>query len=281
MRFSQRIGKMPLKVEIQKESMDQDLRTGLWNAFQLFYLDKVDSDWISYTQFNLFFKCMWLNFYKLPLDNMDDFYSNTYQRIRKWFFESEWFEVYDFIEFVTTVNSPADSQKFKAFCNNMLEKEFSAYRFVDDYIVEITDENELKEIEEAIEKSGETKLTGVQEHLKTALSMLSDRKNPDYRNSIKESISAVEAICQIVSGDYKAELGKALKVLEDSTGLHPALKKGFSSLYGYTSDEGGIRHAMIDSNNCEFEDAKYMLVSCSAFINYLKVKSSKAKISFK
>lgn len=36
---------------------------------------------------------------------------------------------------------------------------------------------------------------------------------------------------------------------------------------------------MIESNNCEFEDAKYMLVSCSAFINYLKVKSSKAKIN--
>ena len=47
-------------------------------------------------------------------------------------------------------------------------------------------------------------------------------------------------------------------------GLHAALKNGFSSIYGYTSDEGGIRHAMIDDNPCDFDDAKYMLVSCSA-----------------
>ena len=71
-------------------------------------------------------------------------------------------------------------------------------------------------------------------------------------------------------------MGKALKLIEDTVGLHPALKKGFSSIYGYTSDEGGIRHAMIDDNPCEFDDAKYMLVSCSAFVNYLIMKASKA-----
>lgn len=176
MKFSQRIGKMPLKVEIQKESMDQDLRIGLWNAFQLYYLDKVNSYLISNTQFKLFFKLMWLEFFKLPIDNMDDIYRNTLQHIKKWFFECEWYNIYDFIEFVASVNSPANSQQFKAFCNTMLEREFSAYRFVDNYLIEITDENELKEIEEAIEKSRETKLTGVHEHLKTALSMLSNRK---------------------------------------------------------------------------------------------------------
>jgi hypothetical protein len=30
--------------------------------------------------------------------------------------------------------------------------------------------------------------------------MLSDRENPDYRNSIKESISAVEAIVNLING---------------------------------------------------------------------------------
>jgi hypothetical protein len=64
-------------------------------------------------------------------------------------------------------------------------------------------------------------------------------------------------------------------------GLHSALKKGFSSIYGYTSDNDGIRHALTQDSNCDQEDAKYMLVSCSAFVNYLIVKATKSGISIK
>jgi len=67
-----------------------------------------------------------------------------------------------------------------------------------------------------------------------------------------------------------------LKKIKDKIGLHPALEKGFGAIYGYTSDQGGIRHAMIDESTCDFEDAKYMLVSCSAFVNYLIMKANKA-----
>ena len=58
--------------------------------------------------------------------------------------------------------------------------------------------------------------------------------------------------------------------------IHPAMENAFSSLYGYTSDENGIRHGGIDFSNAPAEDAKYMLVSCSAFVNYLIEKWSKA-----
>ncbi|MEM9118458.1 MAG: hypothetical protein AAGD09_11315 [Cyanobacteria bacterium P01_F01_bin.56] len=44
-----------------------------------------------------------------------------------------------------------------------------------------------------------------------------------------------------ITGSDKATLGAALKILE--TELYPALTKAFSSLYGHTSDTGGIRHA--------------------------------------
>jgi len=52
------------------------------------------------------------------------------------------------------------------------------------------------------------------------------------------------------------------------------------AIYGYTSDEGGIRHAMLEEKIIDFEDAKFMLVSCSAFINYLIMKSTKSGIEF-
>jgi len=77
---------------------------------------------------------------------------------------------------------------------------------------------------------------------------------------------------RIVTKNPKATLGDALELLEKKHSLHPALKAGFSKLYGYTSDEGGIRHAMLDEPNLTSADAIYFLVSCSAFINYLKSK---------
>ena len=43
-------------------------------------------------------------------------------------------------------------------------------------------------------------------------------------------------------------------------------------LYGYTSDEGGIRHAMLDEPNLTSADARYFLLSCTSFVNYLKAQ---------
>ncbi|MBP3664562.1 MAG: hypothetical protein J6J03_05305, partial [Tyzzerella sp.] len=92
------------------------------------------------------------------------------------------------------------------------------------------------------------------------------------------SISAVEALCCIITNDKRATLGDALKKLESKgIKLHKALQSAMSSLYGYTSDEGGIRHGSIDFAGASSEDAKYMLISCSAFVNYLIEKWEKVK----
>ena len=102
---------------------------------------------------------------------------------------------------------------------------------------------------------------------------ISDRSEPDYENSIKDSISAVEAMCDIILGE-KGTLGDALKKIEKNNiaPLHPALKEAFLKLYGYTSDsESGIRHAAsIGGSSATFAEARYMLVTCAAFLNYLK-----------
>lgn len=113
----------------------------------------------------------------------------------------------------------------------------------------------------------------VRAHLRRALELLSNQKSPDYRNSIKESISAVESLAKVMSGKPKATLGDALKLIEKKGKVHPSLKEGFSKLYGYTSDEGGIRHAMLDEPSLSAADAKFFLLACTNFINYLKSKA--------
>lgn len=102
-----------------------------------------------------------------------------------------------------------------------------------------------------------------------ALKLMSDRQKPDYRNSIKESVSALEGMCQKILKKDKVTLGDAIGQIEKQYPIHPALKASIKSLYGYTSDADGIRHAMLDESNLSYIDAKFMLVACTNFINYL------------
>lgn len=158
--------------------------------------------------------------------------------------------------------------------NAILEQEKSGYRLIDGVISPIVGEIEIACIEEA----SNTQFSSVNTHLQKALQFYSDREKPDYENSIKESISAVESMCCIITGmsGAQATLGNALKRLEDNgLILHRALKSAFEKMYGYASDTDGIRHGGIDFRNAPSEDAKYMLISCSAFINYLIEKYSK------
>jgi len=60
--------------------------------------------------------------------------------------------------------------------------------------------------------------------------------------------------------------------MEEDVGMHPALRTVLSNLYGYTSDQDGIRHAILELQDIGFEDAKFFLVVCSAFVNFVRGK---------
>ena len=278
MLFSQRKGIKPSKSVIQIESMNDDLRNSLWNALTLCYWNNVKDNSIAY--FPLMKRLigkLWLNHFKLPLDALSPSWTDTCEEIKNKFYGYKWYEVYDFIEFIVE-NYPYESanQKFINYCNSFLERESSAYRFVGGKITPITSQEEISEIEEALNISKPFRPVSI--HIKRALTLFSDKKAPDYRNSIKESISAVEAICKLITKKEKPDLGQALKILENKIGLHPALKKAFNNLYRYTSNDKGIRHALLEEAELYPEDAKFMLISCSAFVNYLISKIPKIEI---
>lgn len=282
MKFSQRIGQVSATKQLQIESLDVDLKNGLWNGIKICFLDKLTrlNYYDSKTQFKIFCFALWHEHYKLPIDTIPEYDYDRENFIRRYFYKAQWYEIYDLLEFLANINTydlSVNTYEFKEFCNVIFEREFSGYRFIDDQISPITNKHEIEEIENAINQSGNfSPLRGANIHLKSALEMLSDKKAPDYRNSIKESISAVESVAKAISENKKDSLGAALDKIKGKINLHGALEKGFKQLYGYTSDSDGIRHALMEDHNCDFEDAKYMLVSSSAFINYLIVKADKA-----
>lgn len=277
--FSQRNGIRPLEKAIQRESIDDDLRNRLWTILSVYIWNRLD-DSLGTPGPSVVDKVItncWINFYKQPIDRMphNSGYTivATINDIRKRFYEGEWWDILDLMEFI--LKSIPDFQgwhdKLRDGINFCFEEENSAYRFVGDEIVEITDHSEMLAIEEALG----SKIDGSRKHIARSLELLADRKNPDYRNSIKESISAVESACRAITGKNNATLGEMLKTIESASPLHPAFREALSKLYGYTSDGDGIRHSLNDStNNPSYADAKFMLVICAAFVNYLLGKAA-------
>ncbi len=286
MRFSQRMGKKPSTKNIQLESLDTDLLNGLWNVVKIFVLDTIPKydKYGGNTEFYNFSNILWHKFYKLPIDTVTENDFHTEKIIRDKFFNGEWYDIYDFIEFLAALElNSVNTSNFINAVNNILELEFSAYRFVDGKIAPISNKIEVNEIQQSLDQVNNfTSLSGANIHLTNALDKLSDRKNPDYRNSIKESISAIETTCRVLTGE--STLGKALNSLEfKGIKIDDQLKNGFDKIYAFTNNkQSGIRHAIIeDHKNPDFNDAKYMLVVCSSFINYLVGKCKTLGITIK
>lgn len=283
MLFSSRYGYKPATKAIQLESLDQETKNGIWNIVEAFF-HSFESPFEIY-------QYLWTEYFKRTKDTApkgrsikDSDEQRYYVFFREYILKTAaWNECFDFLEFLvifihnnkTYIRDQARVDpdygervyvNIEKQINLLFEQESVGYRFSREAnIVPITSEVELNAIDEAATNSFDT----VGKHIKSALHKLTDRKAPDYPNAVKEAISAVEAQCCLILGK-KATLGDALKKIEETHPLHPCLKEAFSKLYGYTNDAGGIRHGSIQASEVDFDLAKFMLVTCSAFINYSK-----------
>lgn len=272
-KFSDKYGYTTVEKAFQRESVDNELRIKLWNILKVSIWDDYEpreySKRIRAERVDILTKRLWFHYFNKDLDTFPQFRDSygdkgVYSFLKKYFFSCQWYDVYNFLEELSQDPSKLLNDKTREWVNSELENHNAAYRFVDEYIAEITDKVEIAAIEEGLN----TKYLPVKHHLETALKMLSDKESPDFRNSIKESISAVEAISRQITNNNSASLSDALKRIENA---HPALVQAFQKLYGYTSDKSGIRHSLIDESGITYADAKFMLVACSAFISYLQM----------
>lgn len=287
--FSERIGKPTCITTVQLNEFDDHTRTQISN--QLFkLLDYIFSNQDEYS----------VGMYQDPASNMgSDFckalradvlgysvflhsfdiirWDREFDRIDNVIAQAPYNEVLDVIEYcyywVTHRSDPLIKTTWKNAFNMLFRQEYVGYRFVSDQIVPVTDELEIREIEQACK----TPFDGARTQLQKALGFLSDRENPDYKNCVKESISAVESVCKVISGNEKATLKDALNgLISNGMNIHGSLKSAILALYGYASDEGGIRHAERETESTvTFEEAKFMMVTCSAIVNYLVAEYGK------
>ncbi len=275
-RFSDRIGVTQPVTSIQVESMNEELRNSLWNVIVGYWTD--DSLGLYKA-----IEAIQVGVFKEPVDDISGSSSERRQELLIRYSELEWYDVYNLIEFL--VENVDRIEEMNGCCedlsrrfNTVFEREVSGYRFISGVLTPISNEAEVASIEEAIAEAERKGFAGAHTHITTSLKALGQKPEPDYRNSIKEAISAVESAVDYINGSKGGGLKKALSKLSSQSEIHKALVQGFIKLYGYSSDEDGIRHAIFDQPNVGFDEAKFMVVACSAFVNFLIAKAEAASL---
>jgi hypothetical protein len=219
------------------------------------------------------YRRIWADFLREPLDEMPQQENQARNQVKPLVMSEPWYRTYDLLEFLLACEEHGNVERLRSSILRILDEEKAGFRLVGGHFVEVTDPREIAAIEAAVEAARD-RFTPVRAHLDAAVRLYSDRRSPDYRNSIKESISSVEAVVQIVTGDSRAELGKALAMIARRAPIHGAFASALKSLYGYTSDAEGIRHALSEETTLDASDAKFMLVACAAFVSYLIQKTT-------
>jgi hypothetical protein len=269
--LSRRKGYTPAPVQGKLEEISDHTRNRLWDIFYICIyranlFNDLDGSLAPVRRLRDFFRSVWTEVYRGRIDEYPGS-EHFLVMLKADFLGGSWYFPFDIFEEISQnwKDLMGNPNEVASQIRHALERENQAYTFVGGRFVERMTPQEVESVETALQ----TSIEAIHEHFETALQLLSDRDNPDYRNSIKESISAVEAACQHLTGQKSATLGEALKKLDSQRPLHGALREGLLKLYGWTSDQGGIRHAINDASIVERVDAQFMLVACSAFVNYL------------
>ena len=274
--FSERYNYTKPSDVIIREQLTPEIQNAICSCYDRLHplFDNVKSSYSEDPYFDME-KYLWTYFLNLREGKFQN--GSRYHIVATLFLEDEhnpWYRKLDLVE--VTINylykfNQHICNKFVKQLNHEFERLNFAYRVVGTEIVEITSKEEIAAVESAMHDSA----TNIRTHLNKALELYAQRPVGDYRNSIKESISAVEAYCREITEENT--LGSALNKLKDKgLAIPPILRTAFEKLYAYTNQpDTGIRHALMDDEGTytpASEEALFMLVSCSSFINYLNKK---------
>lgn len=280
--FSERNGYKELRTVVQLESLDLDVRQDLWNLFALLLEIPNDSNW-DMVESNIL-DDIWVGFLRKLRDERPPDHV-VWKEIKKAVISADWNRVLDFVEaFLGSWENRARQnygitselrEHIVEALNSTFKKNLVGYRIIGNQVIPIDSTTFQEALEAAM--GDVTEFNGVKHAFDRAISLLSDRTTPDYPNAVKEAIASVEALVRVIT--KKSVLSAGLKELEKAgLKIHPALNEAWTKMYGWTSDEGGIRHASIDTVNIDQSLAKYMVVTCAAFLSYLVEEGRKVNL---
>lgn len=270
MTFGQSEGVEPLPTQMKLREISPALSSRLWMVIHA-SLEKATKystmggpPWLDEKWSSIIFDWHTLVEHKYA-DELSKSVKDSIARVKALVTSANYVDVFNFVEFLAKHRS-APYQ----ICEKIdwaLRSSHAAYRLIDRVIVPITSQADAQAVIRAFVDLGAEPYRGARSHLREAGKLLTQG---DYASSIRNSVHAVESVARTLAPGTNT-LNPALAILEKKHGLHGALKSGFGSLYGFSSDEDGIRHALIDDANAKVDevDALYMFGACAAFVSYL------------
>ena len=267
--FSQAYGYEELPPPLKLGEITDRARTGIWSLLYYFVSSEsahgyVQGNWKNILTF------LHVGHYGRALDEFDSSLRNFVRVYKSIFMRDQFNELFDLL--LAIMRHPQCPQEFIQTVADVF-KEFRLAYVVDTSspvtIYPAATREEGEAVLRATAELGAAGLAGAVNHLRKAADCI---RQGDPPGAVRESIHAVESTARTFDPSAKT-LEPALRSLEEAGGLHPALKRAFSNLYGFASDEQGIRHAEVFRNaKVDQDEAVFMLGACASFSSYLARK---------
>ena len=296
--FSQRNDYKSMPEPMRLEEISDDLRREIWNETRRFLISirSVGGSYYFESDVALLIERVLGKQLNEPEDEINTEYERVFDIFKQIIQESSFYDVLDVVELIlrekyqvaqraiyqqkAAEKLEAAQKKFSAEILRSFERHAAAYwldtsSFPPRFFPRST-RMQGEATRSAIETIRDGGMKGAETHLRQAAENVNARQ---FANSITDSIHAVESVARTIDPEAKT-LGPALDSLQRSGVLkHPALKEAFSKLYGYTNDEQGIRHPLLDkdSPDVDLDDAMFMFGACASFAAYLVNKHRKAE----
>lgn len=211
-------------------------------------------------------RSLWVEYFEQFSDDFSDKQDGWVALFRALIEKEDYVSVLDPIQ--EWVRHPKCDRTFRADVARALEQGLAAYRLIDGRtIIPVTSESNADAVRRDLSVVSKSGVAAAEAHLSASATCLT---RGDFADSVRESIHAVESIARTLAPGTR-ELGPALTKLSEAGYIHGGMKAGFASLYGYASDEKGVRHALLNDAQAKVSeaDALYMFGSCAAFCAYL------------
>ena len=283
--FSQREGKAPLPEALQIGLLTRRFRNKVWHVLNksienCTFTSNWGTGWneAPEAQYWLeFIRSYRINVLGIPHDKQPYDVSSVMEWLRSLIIIGEYHVVLSFLEHMLRCQGIPDY-----LANSINECMEFAPCFIDQSgepicIVPATSKAMKKAVKKSLENINQSELDAAKSHLSKAAQ---DLNNNNYADSIRESISAVESAAQWIDPKSSKKLSYALNSLaKEGIIKHPALKAAINKLYGYASDEAGIRHARRNKDTAVvgLEEAIFIYTTCVAIVDFLVSKQMRMK----
>jgi hypothetical protein len=271
--FAQAEGVDPLPSQMERGKISQELSALVWNVIYYDLRRNMEHSHVGFHWGDILQDYHVCYLHK-PIDEFEGFHTIVYENLKEIIFSNNYISLFGFLQFV--LRHPQCPPDLPDSISSCLRNARAAYRLVNkDTFIPIVSEIEAESVERAFADVTDGNLAGAHVHLRNAAECLTVGS---YTDAIRESVHAVESAARTLAPSNS--LSDALAALEKKTPIHAGLKRGFKAIYGYTSDEEGIRHSLLDKGSASVDetDALFMFSACAAFISYLLGKARGAGI---